>query len=378
VTNDRLPRVVINEFYAAATGAQTNWIELFNPAFVPLDCGRLEIRARDSQQFKQLSAGTNIPPRGYVQFFGRTNLGGLNMGNVMSSAGNIVVRGFTDHQEITRYPYTNETINVSEGPAWDGGPRGYLSPTTPCSGAKYASTNLTFPWTPRANNDYTSRHRYFTATPEVNATNNYLAWQDIGLLPATYAYSPKQHDFHSMNVEDIAFRSTSEIIIGLRAPLTNRITGNAYYFRVNNLTTFTNYWDLGYGAGMQGIAGPYSLDLGGLGFRSIKWCPNGLTNAQGSAAQRYLILAGTANGGPLQREQYRQKFSLYSWTGNTNNAPTKLIDDLWRYTLRPEGVDLIQVGAAWRILFVEDRFLATGYGTRNAIHWPLSIVGPVP
>jgi len=87
---------------------------------------------------------------------------------------------------------------------------------------------------------------------------------------------------------------------------------------------------------------------------------------------------GTRQGNNLQREQYRQKFSLYSWTGNTNNAPTKLIDDLRRYAIRPEGVDLIQVGNVWRILFVEDRFLATGYGTRNAIHWPLSIVGPVP
>ena len=25
----------------------------------------------------------------------------------------------------------------------------------------------------------------------------------------------------------------------------------------------------------------------------------------------------------------------------------------------------------------EDCFLATGYGTRNAIHWPVTILGPV-
>jgi len=85
---------------------------------------------------------------------------------------------------------------------------------------------------------------------------------------------------------------------------------------------------------------------------------------------------GTRQGNNLQREQYRQKFSLYSWTGN--NAPTKLIDDLWRYSIRPEWVDVINVGQADRLLFVENRYLGTGYATRNAIHWPLSILGTVP
>jgi hypothetical protein len=28
----------------------------------------------------------------------------------------------------------------------------------------------------------------------------------------------------------------------------------------------------------------------------------------------------------------------------------------------------------WRIMFVEDRFKAIGYATRNAVHWPLSIL----
>ena len=137
------------------------------------------------------------------------------------------------------------------------------------------------------------------------------------------------------------------------------------------MTNFLAHW--GVSSQMQSITGPYEMDLGGFGFRSIKWCPQ-----LAGGAGRYLILAGAANGGPLQREQCRQKFSLYGWTGNTNDAPSKLVDDLWRYAIRPEGVDLIQVGDVWRILFVEDRFLATGYGTRNAIHWPLSIVGPVP
>ena len=72
-----------------------------------------------------------------------------------------------------------------------------------------------------------------------------------------------------------------------------------------------------------------------------------------------------------------EKFSLYSWTGNAGDAPVKLIDDLRSYAVRPEGLDLIQVAGQWRIMFVEDRFKATGYGTRNSIHWPVTIMGSV-
>jgi hypothetical protein len=60
------------------------------------------------------------------------------------------------------------------------------------------------------------------------------------------------------------------------------------------------------------------------------------------------------------------------------DAPAKLIDDLRHYTTRPEGVDLIQVNGEWRVMFVEDRFKGTGYATRNAVHWPLGILGVVP
>jgi hypothetical protein len=47
----------------------------------------------------------------------------------------------------------------------------------------------------------------------------------------------------------------------------------------------------------------------------------------------------------------------------------------WEVT--PEGVALIEANGEWRVLFVEDRSEAIGYGTRNAIHWPVSILGAV-
>jgi hypothetical protein len=58
-------------------------------------------------------------------------------------------------------------------------------------------------------------------------------------------------------------------------------------------------------------------------------------------------------------------------------TPQKLIDDLLPYTVRPEGVGVITVNNEKRVMFVEDRFLAFGYGTRNIIHWPVSILGTV-
>jgi hypothetical protein len=79
----------------------------------------------------------------------------------------------------------------------------------------------------------------------------------------------------------------------------------------------------------------------------------------------------------LQREDFRHKFSLYSWTGNSATAPDLLIEDLQGYAIRPEGVDLIHLNGEWRVLFVEDRFQSTGYATRNGLHWPASILGHI-
>ena len=70
--------------------------------------------------------------------------------------------------------------------------------------------------------------------------------------------------------------------------------------------------------------------------------------------------------------------SKQCWTGETNNQPNLLIADLLPYSVRPEGIDLIWVNGECRILFVEDRYQATGYATRNAVHWPIDILGQIP
>ena len=112
------------------------------------------------------------------------------------------------------------------------------------------------------------------------------------------------------------------------------------------------------------------------GIRSIECCPQIGANPAG----RYLIIGGPANGGPIEKEVVGETFSLWSWLGpdqaNPANTPPPIlaIPDLRSYTVRPEGFAVINVNGQDRILFVEDRFRATGYGTRNAIHWPLSIL----
>lgn len=215
-----------------------------------------------------------------------------------------------------------------------------------------------------------------------------MEWQEIGIVPAVWQHSPKQHDFHPVNLEGLAYRSPTEMIIGLRSPLTgtsplfrSRQTGNTLYFLVNNVGQFLPVGPWGPGATLPGITGPRQLNLAGQGIRSIEWCPNGLVNAQGQTVARYLIIAGPANGGPLEKEIFGEKYSLYVWDGSPGAGniatPQKLIDDLRPYTIRPEGVDLVQVDGQWRLMFVEDRYRATGYGTRNAVHWPISILGTI-
>jgi hypothetical protein len=164
-----------------------------------------------------------------------------------------------------------------------------------------------------------------------------------------------------------------EMIIALRSPLSNRRTGNALYYRVADIGSFLPSAG-GWPGTPSGLTGPHELNLNGQGFRAIQW---GAGLGQG-AAGRYLLIGGPTDGGPFEEETWPQKFSLYSWTGSATSPPTKLIDDLRPYTLRPEGLTLALINNQNRILFVEDRFLATGYGTRNIVHWPLSILGTVP
>lgn len=373
---DGVPRLFINELLG--TG-DPDWLELYNPAHTPVSLAGLEI-SHDGVNFVPLPANTTVPGRGFVRLFAN----GRELPFKLAKEGNVItLRRRSPAAEIDRYQYMNQDDGITEGRVWDAGSRGLNSATHVSEGARFRRGSSYPPTRLARDGGPTNNHarplKRFIVTPDVHGTTNYLEWSDVGMLPPVWTYSPKQHDFHAVNVEDIAYRSGTEMIIGLRAPLVNRTNGNAYFFVVTNVAAFlpASKWT----RPLQGISEARQMALGGMGIRSIKWCPNGLTNAHGQPVERYLVLAGNANGGPLQREATRQKFSLYAWNGATTNGvaiPQLLIADLNGYTVRPEGIELISAAGQWRILFVEDRFLASGYGTRNAVHWPLSILGPIP
>jgi hypothetical protein len=88
-------------------------------------------------------------------------------------------------------------------------------------------------------------------------------------------------------------------------------------------------------------------------------------------------ISSPADGGPLEKERTPGKFSLYAWNGVTGSTPQLLIDDLKPFAKHPEGVELITISGMDRVLFTEDRFLAQGYEAKNAIHWPIAILGGV-
>jgi predicted outer membrane repeat protein len=378
VTNDGLPLIYINEFDGAG---DNETVEFYNPSPVAVNIGGCILSDNPylTNNTYTIPAGTNIPARGVWAVNDPTVNWTFHFEN--NGSENIYIFWTNRTTRLDEWNMSAQGGNGYEGRAWDGGPRGFQSITQAFGSCLYS--NLTPP-SPYPQNLYslnlTQAYKRFDAVADIDQTKIYLAWQNIGLVPSVGNYSPKQHDFHSINIEDIAFKGvSSEIVFGLRAPLVSRTSSNAYYFVATNLSTFlpAQGWSNG---PVQGIGGALQMDLGGMGIRSIKWCPSGLTNAQGTQVGRYLVLAGNANGGPLVRERARQKFSVYAWDGSSSSGvahPQLLIADLIGYAVRPEGVELINISGQWRILFVEDRYQTTGYATRNAIHWPVNILGVV-
>jgi hypothetical protein len=381
------PTLFINEIVADSATNAPDWIELYNPTPVPVSLSGYTIQ-RIPSNAEPFSAGMainvffssppTIPANGHLQLlatgenepFGRY----LNFKLPQEGAQIRLTRGDLS-TVIDWWVYGNQRNDQSEGRAWDGGPSGKV----PMPEARFR-TNLATKYkevdhpllrtTPEEPN-HAGQRNSLVAAPGTNATLLYLSWRFRTNSLAVWDYSPKDHDNHPINIEGIAFRSTNEMIIGLRSPLaTDRRTGSALFYRVTNTTAC-----LPPGGGWSGlptdVSGPHALDLDGLGFRSIGWFPGLGTNGTG----RYLIIAGPADGGPLEKETFGQRFALYSWDGTS--APTALIPDLRRYSDRPEGAALIQVGGETRILFAEDRYWGSGYGTRNAVHWPVSVLGTI-
>ncbi len=284
------------------------------------------------------------------------------------SPGTILDSVYGDHE------FKDDNLG-SLGRIWDGAARP----------GKFGRTTQHPPETPGAANNDVAVTKLFDGAADAISGDPIicLTWRNIGRVPAVWDYSPKQNDYHSINIEGFAYKpptsTSAEMIIGLRSPLTGRTTGNAVYFRVTDITQFLPTVPPGWnGDPPQPASGLSSgleqLDLNGQGIRAITWY---------AAESTYLIIGGPANGGPLEKEIFGQKYSLYSWDGSAGQAaqyghvatPLKIIDDLRPYTVRPEGLTFMTINGEARLLFVEDRYRATGYATRNMVHWPVSILG---
>jgi Bacterial TSP3 repeat len=372
------PPLLVNEI----EGAGTDFIEVFNASGVAVNLNGLRLlddggNGGLNPPFPIPQNTPNIAARGTVSFggFGFGIGNGSDDGRILGVLPNPV---FTQYGTFTRNQQNGNAfwnlLPNAEGRIWDGGPRGLTWSTAQgrfeAKGAIYrSSAGSPQPITSGATNN-AGVYKYFQATADANQNTIYLHYGNLGTVPAVWSYSPKSGDGHPISVESMAYRSPTEMIVGLRSPLSNRTTGNALFYVINNVATFlpAGNWN----GAAPAVGAPQQLNLNGQGIRSLQWVPT-LNNSAGA----YLIIGGPANGGPLKVESGREVFTLYQWAG-PGAQPVIRIPNLRPYTQRPEGVNVISFTvngvATQRLLFVEDRYRALGYGARNAIHWPMSIL----
>lgn len=110
-----------------------------------------------------------------------------------------------------------------------------------------------------------------------------------------------------INIEGLAATPDAQLLIGFRSPLTDKkVTGHehAILLPILNPTEIINAQPARFGK-------PITIDLGGLGVRSITYH---------SKLKQYLILAGGING--------KDKFALYIWTGPKSQTPPRKLSQL--------------------------------------------------
>jgi hypothetical protein len=331
---------------------------------------------------QDFAVGSTILSRLVTTISGQTVTLAGNSDRAITAATLVPYGGATDGF-ADEFKYPDEQIsNVSTGRVWDGGARFRdFSFGVPASFKSKGSRFRTAGPALHPVSGGSSNHTQAQAPAKLlQATHNpltqagiFLHYTNLGQEPAVWSYSPKQQDFHPISVEGLAVRSQTEMVVGLRSPLVNRTTGNAYALVFSNAGSQflpAAGWPqpalLTDGNPAQGLQSVKQIDLNGQGIRSIQWCPQ-----LNSGAGAYLIIGGAANGGPLKNETTRQVFSLYRWD-NINAVPVRVVADLAPFAVRPEGVNIITLNGTPRVLFVEDRFKAEGYDTQNAVHWPLA------
>ena len=308
-TTNGNPPLLVNEI----EGSGNDFIEIFNASGIAMNPVNLRLLDDLTNAPFQILNGFNIPPRGTLAF-GRPPLPrgiSKNADNAMiltpaPNGGIFTEYGrFTRNQEAAGGPWAG--LSNSEGRVWDGGPRGLEwdagQNRFEAKGAIYRSSPASLQPITQGNsnnNIAVTNYKFFHATADANQNTVYLHYTNLGREPAVWSYSPKQGDGHPISVEAMAYRNANEMIVGLRSPLSNRTTGNALYYVVNNVANFLP--GANWNGEAAGIGGVQQLNLNGQGFRSIQWVPT-LNGGAGA----YLIIGEPSNGWPTQcRDRSRE------------------------------------------------------------------------
>ena len=277
---------------------------------------------------------------------------------------------------------------VSEGRAWDAGPRGQqpnLTDLDPDDAAVFVGTataNPEHPVTRGTSNTagyenfptdgsvaVGSVHQpYFQASEKRDLSKVWLSWRNLGYLGCTYEGDGLRHDYAACRVEGSALHNGT-VATGLRMPLTGRKTGNAIVVSValNDVLSGTgeNWDDLTDNATMT------TLNLNNQGIRAIQW-------SEHVNGGRYLIISGPPTTDDKANHPMAGHFALWSWAGGTSQ-PILRIADLAPFCRFPTGVATFKIPgpSEARIAFAQAAPSNDKSAEQeNILHWPLSILLP--
>ncbi len=269
---------------------------------------------------------------------------------------------------------------ISQGRAWDNGPRGAqpIDDSLPDDSALFAGDTSTLPEHPITKGtsntaNYTDAtvgtvaQPYFQVSEKSDTSKIWLSWRNLGNTGCTWEADGLRHDYAGCRVNGAALNG-ADIYTGLRMPLSNRKTGNALLVKVpvaNVTNAGGNAWGSPAGTVTQ-------LDLGNRGIRAIQWCPD----VEGG---KYLIIAGPPTTADEPDHPMTGRFALYSWAGGTAAAVLR-IADLAPYARFPTGLCsfLLPGSTEARICFAQalPENDVHSLDQEHLIHWPVTIINP--
>jgi len=137
--------LMINEWLANSSPGQSDWVELYNPAALPVPLGGAYLATTGGVQ--QLTAPSFIAPFGFVQIFTDETVGSAHLDLRLPASGGVIILSDAAASEIDRVSYTNALEGLTRGRLPNGSPNvvnfpGTASPGTPNYTSTYAGPIL--------------------------------------------------------------------------------------------------------------------------------------------------------------------------------------------------------------------------------------------